>query len=267
MTTRWELVERVRHPGRPTSVDYIERLATDFVELHGDRLASDDTAVVAGPARIGGRAVMLVGLERGRTPEEAVHRRRGAVLPDGFRKAIRLARLAERLGLPIVTFVDTPGGYPGELAEERGQTLAIAESLATFIGLRVPVVACVIGEGSSGGALALSVADRLIALSGAIFPVISPEACSSILFRDGEHARESAEALRFGAPDLLALGIVDELVEEPEGGAHLDKGLCAARLGEAIVSALDALSEVPSAELVTARAARVRSYGTNSLAR
>lgn len=259
--SRWEIVQLARHPSRPCPLDYIARLAPDFVELHGDRSFGDDPAIVGGPATVGGRPVMVIAHARGRDREEQERRRFGMTRPEGFRKAARLVALADRLGLPVVTFIDTPGAYPGADAEERGQALAIAACLEAFAGARPPIVACVVGEGGSGGALALSVSDRLLIQEYAIFAVISPEACSSILFRDGDRAAESAESLRLTAKDLLELGLVNGVLPEPPGGAHRSFDVAAAIVGEAIQTALDELVTQPEAERIEARYRRIRTYG------
>lgn len=260
--TRWQVVQLARHPCRPSPLDYLQRLAPDLVELKGDRAFADDPAIIGGPATLGGRAVMLVAHARGRDPAEQEAHHFGMPRPEGLRKAIRLYRLADRLGLPICTLIDTPGADPGAEAEERGQAMVIAEALATLAEVRPPVVACLVGEGGSGGALALSVADRLLMQEYAVFPVIAPEACSAILYRDGAHAAQSAESLQPTARDLLRLQLVDELVPEPPGGAHRDAAAAARLLGEAIARALDALAAQAPAGRLARRYARLRSYGS-----
>lgn len=260
--SRWQVVLMARHPGRPTTLDYIERLLPDFVELSGDRVSGEDSALVGGPATFDGMPVMLIAHARGRTPEEERLRNFGMARPAGFRKATRLVQLADRLGLPVVTLLDTPGAHPGAEAEEHGQAMAIAGCIDAFASVRVPVVACLVGEGGSGGALALSVADRLLMQEYAIFPVISPEACSSILYRDGNHAEQMADALRLTARDLWALGLVDEVVSEPAGGAHRDEGGAAELVHQAITRALKAVCGQPVQVRLDARYRRLRSYGT-----
>lgn len=259
--SRWEIVQRARHPQRPTSLDFIDSLCADFVELHGDRAVGDDPAIIGGPARFRGRAVMVIAHARGRSPAEQEARRLGMPQPEGFRKAIRLVRLAERLGLPVLTFVDTPGAHPGPDAETRGQAMLIAECLEAFASCRTPVVAALVGEGGSGGALALSVADRILAMEYSYFAVISPEACSSILFRDGSHAAETAEALKPTARDLLAQGLVDEVVPEPAGGAHRDPAQAIRTLGDSLDRTLAALEALAADVRGTQRRARLRSFG------
>lgn len=263
--TRWQKVQLARHPARPSPLDYLDRLASEFTELHGDRTFGDDPAMIGGPARVAGRSVMVIAHARGRTKAEQERRNFGMSRPEGFRKAARLARLADRLGLPVVTFVDTPGAYPGDDAEERGQAPAIAAMLMTLAEVRPPVVACVVGEGGSGGALALCVADRLLMQEYSVFPVISPEACSSILYRDGTHGPETAEALKLAATDLHELGLADRLVAEPPGGAHRDLDLAARLVGAAIGAALDELARVPEAERLEARYRRIRTFGAPAL--
>lgn len=257
----WETVQLARHPDRPSPLDYVARLAPDLVELHGDRLVADDPAILGGPATLGGRAVMIVAHARGRTEAERRARGDGMARPEGFRKAERLVRLADRLGLPIVTFIDTPGAFPGDAAEERGQAAAIAGCLEALVSARSPVVACVTGEGGSGGAIALAVSDRLLIQRFAFFAVISPEACSRILRHDAEHVVESAESLRLTAPDLVAQRLVDEVIPEPPGGAHRDPARAIALVGEAITRALDQLAGIPAADRLEQRHRRLRFYG------
>jgi acetyl-CoA carboxylase carboxyl transferase subunit alpha len=249
--TRWQIVQLSRHPSRPYALDYVQRLFTDFTELHGDRAFADDGAIVAGIARFGTESVMILGHQKGRSTKENVRRNFGMARPEGYRKAMRLMRLAERFGLPIITLIDTPGAYPGIDAEERGQALAIAESLEQMAGLRVPVVAVVIGEGGSGGALAI----------GATYSVISPEACSSILFKDASFAERAADALKLTAPDLQGLGVIDDIVAEPVGGAHRDHELAAARLREALTRHLRELSKLDAVQLTDDRYRRFRKLG------
>ena len=263
--TRWQIVQLARHPRRPTALDYIERLLPDFVELHGDRVSGDDAAMTGGPATLAGLPVMIVAHARGRTPEEEQRRSFGMARPSGFRKAARLVRLADRMGMPVVALLDTPGAYPGADAEEHGQAQAIASAIEAFSEARVPVVSCVVGEGGSGGALALSVSDRLLMQEYAVFPVISPEACSSILYRDGNHAEQMAEALRLTAQDLAELKLVDEVVSEPIGGAHRDPARAIALVGAALTRAIGGLHARPDAERLETRYRRIRSYGSVGL--
>lgn len=262
---RWERVLLARHPSRPAPLDYIARLVPDFLELHGDRVGGEDPAIAGGVGTLAGRAVVIVAHARTRDRAELLRRREGKPLPEGLRKAARLARLADRLGLPLVTFVDTPGAYPGAEAEERGQAMAIAQCLVAMAEVRSPVVSCVVGEGGSGGALALAVADRLLIQENAIFEVISPEACSSILYRDGAHAREAAEALRLTSSDLAEHGLVNVVVAEPPGGAHRDAELAAVLLERAVTLALDELSAMDESVRLERRHARLRAYGSEGL--
>jgi acetyl-CoA carboxylase carboxyl transferase subunit alpha len=263
--SRWQIVQLARHPRRPTTLDYVERLFPDFMELHGDRVSGDDSAMIGGPATLDGVHVMVVAHARGRTPDEEQRRNFGMARPSGFRKAARLVRLADRLRLPVLSLLDTPGAYPGAEAEEHGQAPAIASAIEAFSETRTPIVACVLGEGGSGGALALSVSDRLLMQEYSVFPVISPEACSSILYRDGAHAEQMADALRLTARDLEELKLVDEVVPEPIGGAHRDPARAAELVGTALSRALRALMQQPEADRLDARYRRVRSYGSVGL--
>src|SRR5580658_9776784 len=237
----WEKVQLSRHPSRPYTLDYIELLFTEWIELHGDRRFGDDPAIVAGIGRYHGRSVAVVGHQKGRSTKEKVTRNFGQAHPEGNRKATRLYELAGRFGLPVLTFIDTPGAYPGVGAEERGQSEAIGACLAAMSRAPVPIVATIIGEGGSGGALALGVANRVLVLEYGTYSVITPEGCASILWKDGSKADQAAARLRMTAPDLLRLGIVDRVVDEPAGGAHQDHD-AAARLVEAAV--IEALREV-----------------------
>jgi acetyl-CoA carboxylase carboxyl transferase subunit alpha len=240
--TRWQRVQLARHPRRPYTLDYIERIATDWTELHGDRGFRDDPSIVGGLARLDGRAVMLVGHQKGRNTKENIHRNFGMPHPEGYRKALRLFQLADRFRLPVVTFVDTPGAYPGVGAEERGQSEAIARNLKEMARLEVPVVSVVIGEGGSGGALALAVADRVFMLENAIYSVISPEGCAGILWKDKAKAPQAAEVLKLTARDVLELNVIDGLIEEPLGGAHRDPSRTAQAIQRVVVRALDELA-------------------------
>jgi acetyl-CoA carboxylase carboxyl transferase subunit alpha len=263
--TAWQKVQLSRHPNRPYALDYIDRMITDFVELHGDRAYADDPSIVAGLGRLGGRSVAIVGHQKGRGAKDKVKRNFGMPHPEGYRKALRLYELASRFGLPILTLIDTPGAYPGIGAEERGQSEAIGACLAAMARARVPIVATIIGEGGSGGALALGVANRVLVLEFGTYSVISPEGCASILWKDGGKAEEAAERLRITAPDLLRLGAVDGIVQEPVGGAHQDHDEAARRVQEAMVAALDDLSAgSPSPEnLVEDRYRRFRGIGAH----
>lgn len=257
----WETVRAARHPGRPTTLDYLDTAFDGFVELHGDRLGADCPAVVGGLARLDGRPVMVIGHQKGHTTAELVAHNFGMASPAGHRKALRLMRLAARLGLPVVTLVDTPGADPGVDAEQQGQAAAIAENILALSVLPTPVVAVVTGEGGSGGALALAVADRVLMLENAVYSVISPEGCAAILWPDSSAAPQAARALRLTAADLCRLGVVDEVVPEPEPAAHGDPARAAALLGRAVAANLGALRDVPSATLVRRRRHRFRRYG------
>ncbi len=257
----WERVQLARHPQRPYTLDYVPRLFADFVELRGDRLFGDDQAIVGGLAALDGQTVMLIGHQKGRDTRENVRRRFGMARPEGYRKALRLMRHAERFRLPVVTLIDIPGADPSLAAEERGQAFAIAENLLAMSRLRVPIVSVVIGEGGSGGALALGLADRVLMLENAIYSVASPEAAASILWRDGARGAEAAAAMQITAPDLLRLGVVDRVVPEPPGGAHLDYATGAQLVKAAILAELAALAHLPVEELLARRTARYRGIG------
>jgi acetyl-CoA carboxylase carboxyl transferase subunit alpha len=259
--SRWQIVQLSRHPNRPYTLDYVQRMFTDWNELHGDRSFADDGAIVAGIARFGTDSVLVIGHQKGRSTKENMRRNFGMARPEGYRKAMRLMRLAERFGLPIITLIDTPGAYPGIDAEERGQAQAIAESLEAMAHLTVPVIATVIGEGGSGGALAIGVANRVLMLEHGTYSVISPEACSAILFKDPSHAEKAADALRLTAPDLKALGVIDEIVTEPLGGAHRDWDLAASNIGEAIRRHLMSLKHMSVEQLRADRYDRFRKLG------
>jgi acetyl-CoA carboxylase carboxyl transferase subunit alpha len=259
----WERVQLARHVDRPQTLDYVGRLCREFFELRGDRAFGDDPAIVAGLGTCHGHPLAVVGHQRGHTTAERVQRNFGMANPEGYRKAIRVFRLAERLAIPILTLIDTQGAYPGVGAEERGQAEAIAATMRTMTTLRVPIVSVVIGEGGSGGALALAVADRVLMLEYACYSVISPEGCAAILYRDRAPASiaRAAEALRLTARDLLAAGVVDALVPEPAGGAHRNPRRAAEAVERAVVHALGELRRVPAARLVRARYARHRRLG------
>ncbi|MCS6798750.1 MAG: acetyl-CoA carboxylase carboxyltransferase subunit alpha [Myxococcota bacterium] len=257
----WQRVQLSRHPDRPHFVDYLERIFEDFVELHGDRCFGDDPAIVAGLARLGGTRVAVVGQQKGRSTREKLRRNFGMAHPEGYRKAMRVMRLAARFGRPVLTFIDTPGAYPGIGAEERGQSEAIGRSLLEMAGLEVPVVATVIGEGGSGGALALGVADRVLMLEHATYSVITPEGCASILWRDAARAPEAAAQLRLLAEDALRLGIVDHVIREPEGGAHRDPDAAAENLRLALAGALAELTAFSPQALREARYRKFRAMG------
>jgi len=262
--TRYQRVQIARHPKRPYTLDYLERCFTDFKELHGDRHYADDAAIVAGTAFLDGRPVMVIGQQKGRDTKENLLRRFGMANPEGYRKALRLMQTATRFRVPIITLVDTAGAYPGLGAEERGQAEAIAVNLREMATFDVPIITVVIGEGGSGGALAIAVADTVLMFENSIYSVISPEGCASILWRDGKQGAKAAEALRLAAPDLVALDIVDGVLPEPVGGAHRDWDQAAATLKAALLANLDRLSGVPADELLARRAARFRRIGVFS---
>ncbi|HBU49134.1 MAG TPA: acetyl-CoA carboxylase carboxyl transferase subunit alpha [Myxococcales bacterium] len=258
---RWQRVQLSRHPQRPYTLDYADLAFEGFLELHGDRHFADDAAIVGGLARLRGRNVMLIGTQKGRNTHENMRRNFGMPRPEGYRKALRIMRVAERFQLPIVCLIDTPGAYPGLDAEERGQAEAIAYNLEAMMGLKVPVVCIVTGEGGSGGALAIGVGNKVFMLSNSVYSVISPEAASAILFREQGRGQDAAEALRLTASDLKDLGVVDDIIEEPRGGAHRDHQQAADALGDRIVAALDELSDLKPDELVDQRIRRFRALG------
>ncbi len=259
--TPWQKVQLSRHPNRPYMLDYVDRILTDFVELHGDRRFGDDAAIVAGLARFHGRSVVVVGQQKGRTTKDKITRNFGQANPEGYRKALRLYEMAARFGLPILTFIDTAGAYPGIGAEERGQSEAIGVCLSAMARARVPIVATIIGEGGSGGALALGVANRVHVLEYGTYSVISPEGCASILWKDGSRADEAATRLKITAPDLLRLGVVDRIVEEPAGGAHQDHDAAAVLVEVALADALRALEGANGDDLAEDRYQRFRRMG------
>ncbi len=254
----WQVVELARHQDRPYALDYIRRLAPDFVELHGDRVSHDDPAVVAGLGTWRGRTVVFMGQQKGRNLAERVARNWGMMHPEGFRKAMRLARQAVKFGFPIISLVDTPGAYPGESAEERGISTAIGAAILEWFQIEVPVVAVVIGEGSSGGALGIAVADRVLMLENSLYTVASPEAAASIVWRDNARKVEAAEQLQITSRDLLAMGVVEEVVREPEGGAHLDVDTTARTLDAALWRHVEPLLRMPTADLLQHRYERFR---------
>jgi acetyl-CoA carboxylase carboxyl transferase subunit alpha len=257
----WRSVELARHPERPYTLDYVDRLLDDWFELHGDRNRGDDAAIVAGLGRFAGRTIALVGQQKGRDTKERAARNFGMAYPEGYRKAMRTMELADRHGFPLVTFVDTPGAYPGVAAEQHGQGGAIARSQARMVRLDVPTVACVIGEGGSGGAVALAVADRVLMQENAIYSVISPEGCAAILWRDASEARKAAAAFKPDAAHCLELGVIDGIVREPPAGAHVDHDEAAQLVGESLREALDELDAVAPEELRRRRRAKFRSLG------
>jgi acetyl-CoA carboxylase carboxyl transferase subunit alpha len=259
--TPWQITQLARHPHRPYTLDYVQSIFNDFEELHGDRMYADDLAIVGGLGRLDDRPVMIIGHQKGRDTKERVRRNYGMPKPEGYRKALRLMHLAERFGLPLVTLIDTQGAYPGVGAEERGQSEAIARNLFEMSVLSVPIVTVVTGEGGSGGALAIGVCDRLLMLQYSTYSVISPEGCASILWKSQDKKEAAADALNLTADRLSKLKLVDEVVEEPLGGAHRDPAETAARLKAAIARHLDQLSSMPRDELRAQRAARIASFG------
>ena len=258
----WDKVFISRHPERPYTLDYIENMTTDFIELHGDRLFKDDPAIVGGLCKIDGKKVMVVGHQKGRTTEEKIYRNFGMANPEGYRKALRLFKMAERFSIPIVTFIDTPGAYPGLEAEEHGQGEAIARNLMEMSGLKVPIISFVIGEGGSGGALGLGVTDRIYMLENSVYSVISPEGCAAILFKDASRAEEAAESLKITAQSLYDLGVIDGIVEEPIGGAHRDHKCTALNLKSIILSSFSELEKISVEELVKNRYNKFRQMGS-----
>ena len=259
--TAMDRVKLARDPKRPHIGDFIRLMCSDFEELHGDRLVNDDRGLIGGFATMDGEKMLVLGHHKGATVEENMEANFGMVNPDGYRKAMRLATLAEKFHLPVVTFVDTPGAYPGDTAEARGQAEAIAKSLEFFADLKTPVVVVVTGEGGSGGALAIAVGDTVLMLENAVYSVISPEGCAGILWRDGAKAPEAAEALKITAPDLLKLGAIDEIVKEPAGGAQKNHAAAAAAVKKSVLKALKALKGVPLDELLNRRYAKLRAMG------
>jgi acetyl-CoA carboxylase carboxyl transferase subunit alpha len=259
--TAWQRTQLARHPRRPHARDFYKLLFDDFIELHGDRVYGDDAAVVGGLAHFEGRSVVVVGHQKGRETREKIARNFGMPHPEGYRKALRLMQLGEKFRKPVLTLIDTPGAYPGIGAEERGQAEAIARNLLTMAGLRTPVIAVVTGEGGSGGALAIGVANRVLMLEYAVYSVISPEGCAAILWNDAAKAPEAAELMRITAPDLLRLGVIDGIVPEPPGGAHRDWETTAARLREVLRAELAALSDKSAETLVAERHEKFRRIG------
>lgn len=257
----WQVARVARHESRPYTQDYLDIIAPDFQELHGDRMYADDPAIIGGVGRIDGHAVMFIGHQKGRDTKERVRRNYGMPKPEGYRKAQRLMRMAERFSMPIVTFIDTPGAYPGVGAEERGQSEAIAHSLYLMAGLKTPIVCVVIGEGGSGGALAIGVGDKLIMLQYSIYSVISPEGCASILWKSADKAEEAAEAMRITAANLSEFGLVDEVLPEPLGGAHRNPKGMAELIRNALLNSLDELTQLSTEQLLEKRQQRLASFG------
>ncbi|MGE0800964.1 MAG: acetyl-CoA carboxylase carboxyltransferase subunit alpha [Lautropia sp.] len=259
--TPWQVAMVARHPQRPYTLDYIQLLMTDFHELHGDRAFADDPAIVGGLARFNGQSVMVIGHQKGRDAKERTHRNFGMPRPEGYRKALRLMRLAEKFDIPVITLIDTPGAFPGIGAEERGQSEAIGRNIYAMAELEVPIITVIIGEGGSGGALALGVCDMLLMLQYGVYSVISPEGCAAILWKSAERAPEAAETLGITAARLKSLGVVDRIVSEPIGGAHRDAAQMAVSLRRALADALRQFAGMRSAELVKQRQARLANYG------
>lgn len=259
--TPWQISQVSRHPQRPYTLDYIEHLFTDFEELHGDRSYADDAAIVAGLARFNGQSVMVIGHQKGRDTKERQYRNFGMPRPEGYRKAMRMMRLAEKFGIPIMTFVDTPGAYPGVGAEERGQSEAIGKNLYVMAELRVPLICTIIGEGGSGGALAIAVGDAMLMLQYATYSVISPEGCASILWKSADKAADAAETLGITATRLKALGLVDKIISEPLGGAHRDYPAMMETLKKALQESLNQVQSKPLDAMLQARFSRLMSYG------
>ncbi|MGA7983457.1 MAG: acetyl-CoA carboxylase carboxyltransferase subunit alpha [Chromatiaceae bacterium] len=259
--TPWQISQIARHPQRPYCLDYVKRIFDDFQELHGDRTFADDRAIVGGVARLDGRSVMIIGHQKGRDTKEKIQRNFGMPRPEGYRKALRFMELAGRFRLPILTFIDTPGAYPGVGAEERGQSEAIARNLLVMAHLRTPILCTVVGEGGSGGALAIGVGDRLLMLQYSTYSVISPEGCASILWKSADKAQLAAEAMAITSGKLKELELVDEVISEPLGGAHRDPDAMAAALKQALIAALDGLMEQDIDELLARRYTRLMGYG------
>lgn len=259
--TDWQITQLARHPARPYTLDYIQAIFSDFTELHGDRMFADDASIVAGLAHLGKHAVAVIGHQKGRDTKERTKRNFGMTKPEGFRKALRIMKLAEKFGLPVITFVDTPGAYPGIDAEERNQAEAIGRSIFELTHLKVPVISVIIGEGGSGGALALAVADTVMILQYAVYSVISPEGCASILWKDAGKAPEAAESLSLTATKLFNLGLVDKIISEPLGGAHRDPALMALTLRKALADQLGALLTFSTDDLLARRSTRLSLYG------
>ncbi len=259
--SRWARVQLARTPSRPTGLDYVERAFSDFVELSGDRCYGNDQALIGGPATLEGRPVMLLVQQKGRDTKGNIKRNFGMSHPEGYRKAMRLMDMAQKFGLPVIAIIDTPGAYPGIAAEERGQAWAIAESIAKMASLTVPTLSIVIGEGGSGGALAIGVGNRVMIMQNAWYSVISPESCAAILFHDAKEAPRAAESLRLTGQDLLELGIVEEVIPEPLGGAHLDLDTTVANFKEAVLRHLEELSQLSGEEVLEQRSRRFRNLG------
>ncbi len=257
----WQITQLARHPQRPYTRFYIDNVFTDFDELAGDRLYGNDNAIIGGTARLNGKPVVVIGHEKGRDTKEKIHRNFGMPRPEGYRKAKRLMELAERFSLPVLTFIDTPGAYPGIGAEERGQSEAIARNLFVMAGLKTPIICTVIGEGGSGGALAIGVGDRVMMLKYSVYSVISPEGCAAILYKSADKAAEAAEAMGITSERLFDLKLVDRIIEEPLGGAHRNPALMANAMKEALIQELAVLAETPADTLLSQRSEKLRAYG------
>jgi acetyl-CoA carboxylase carboxyl transferase subunit alpha len=260
--TPWQVTQIARHPQRPYTLDYATELFTDFEELHGDRTFADDLSMVGGLARFNGQSCMVIGHQKGRDTKERTARNFGMSRPEGYRKALRLMKLAEKFGIPVFTFVDTPGAYPGIDAEERGQSEAIGRNIYEMAQLQVPIISTIIGEGGSGGALAISVADQVLMLQFSVYSVISPEGCASILWKSAERAADAAEALGVTARRLKALGLIDKIVNEPVGGAHRDAKALYTPLKRALAESLRQITDIPPQELLQRRYERLQAYGS-----
>ena len=258
---RWQRVQLARHPNRPYSLDYIQMLIPDFIELHGDRHFSDDPSVVTGIGHFGDYSIAIIGQQKGRNTKDNLYRNFGMMRPEGYRKALRIMKLAEKFGIPVITFMDTPGAYPGIGAEERGQAAAIAMNLMEMSSLKVPIVGVVIGEGASGGALGIGICDRLLMLENTWYSVISPEGCASILFRDVEKAPEAAESLKLVPSDLKEMGICDRIIQEPNGGAHRDKESSANNLDQALKEEIETLKMIDPEKFLDKRIKKYDSMG------
>ncbi|MFM8333785.1 MAG: acetyl-CoA carboxylase carboxyltransferase subunit alpha [Candidatus Methylumidiphilus sp.] len=259
--TAWQIAQVARHPQRPYTQDYIDMMFTDYVELHGDRAYADDHAIIGGMARFNGQSCMVIGHQKGRDTREKIHRNFGMPRPEGYRKALRLMKMAERFGLPLICLIDTPGAYPGIGAEERGQSEAIARNLLEMSKLRIPIVCAVVGEGGSGGALAIGVGDRLLMLQYSTYAVISPEGCASILWKSAEKAELAAEAMGITSKRIMDLKLIDEIIPEPVGGAHRDRKLMAENLKAALLKNLEGLRQYSLDELIERRYRRLLQYG------
>ena len=259
--TSWQVSQLARHPQRPYTLDYVIRIFTDFEELHGDRHYADDHAIVGGVARLDGMPVMVIGQQKGRDTKEKLQRNFGMPRPEGYRKALRLMEMAERFGMPVLTFIDTPGAYPGIGAEERGQSEAIAKNLQVMSRLKIPIICTVIGEGGSGGALAIGVGDQTLVLQYSTYSVISPEGCASILWKSAEKASDAAEALGITSGRLYELGLIDQIIPEPLGGAHRDVDMMAENIKSSLIKTLGVLKKKSTDELVESRYKRLMSYG------